>query len=670
MSLDERLIPETDDEYGISEFLLQLNLNAPKLKIKECFDISCEKCDSLFEKYTSRMPNSNIVDVFIPLMSIQQPISDILKNGIRVNKTNGFKFITGSVPIDKSAKVHEVIHIAVALGVIMNHEPLDSMVTDYKWSSEEPKSSKLRPECDSLRLSSRNEFIIYSSAQIKPLHIIRFEGGDNIAHDPHILNECSVCKKRNATLWCENDSIKLCPQCDSVTHNANPVFSQHVRVDLSKALAHTEMCRFHPNYPYQYFCSKCHIPLCVECKIHGSHSKGEQSRHKLFALPELYDDLKDKLIDPNPVFELRKSSIVNKLNDIDAALNGINENEEKVRSQIQRIAQRALEDARIRFHNRANELKSSKIELQRKLQEIETHESMIKLHSNSSLPTTLLRASIASNILESDLQGNHDLPVANTSCGEIKVIGSLNIVINGPENSGPTFSYRPFVDEDEMQVSETENNEKSNKKEDQGPKITTLEKMSQRKESKYIERGLQLSFQPFKNSEIINDPALGRKLYMCFPFKEQPETHLMFSTNRDGRSIQKMHRMIDGMGITAVLVRAGEYVFGGFAATKWNCDAVRFGNNTSTFIFSVTRDAFIPYKPQCDDPCYLFATSETLTFGMDDLKLAGDFDDCSSCIENSFGVGFKYGSEKCQTFLAGVPKFRADIVEVWGFFSK
>jgi hypothetical protein len=30
-----------------------------------------------------------------------------------------------------------------------------------------------------------------------------------------------------------------------------------------------------------------------------------------------------------------------------------------------------------------------------------------------------------------------------------------------------------------------------------------------------------------------------------------------------------MHRIIDGVGITAILVQVGSYVFGGFAAVKW-----------------------------------------------------------------------------------------------------
>lgn len=65
----------------------------------------------------------------------------------------------------------------------------------------------------------------------------------------------------------------------------------------------------------------------------------------------------------------------------------------------------------------------------------------------------------------------------------------------------------------------------------------------------------------------------------------------------------------------------------------------------------------------------MVGTPETFSFGRDDLVLAGDFDRCASTIENTFGIGLRFGSEQAQTFLAGTSRFKADEVEVWGFFS-
>jgi hypothetical protein len=130
-----------------------------------------------------------------------------------------------------------------------------------------------------------------------------------------------------------------------------------------------------------------------------------------------------------------------------------------------------------------------------------------------------------------------------------------------------------------------------------------------------------------------------------------------------------MHEMIDGIGITTLLVRTGNFIFGGFAAAKWISNGRPFGERSSSFLFSVSRDAFVPYQPRVADACHLLATPDTITFGKYDLRLAGNFDDCSSVIENSYGIGFEQGSEEAKTFLAGAPAFVADVVEVWGFFN-
>jgi hypothetical protein len=46
------------------------------------------------------------------------------------------------------------------------------------------------------------------------------------------------------------------------------------------------------------------------------------------------------------------------------------------------------------------------------------------------------------------------------------------------------------------------------------------------------------------------------------------------------------------------------------------------------------------------------------------LELTGDFDRCSSHLENTYGVGFPPESEEVKTFLVGAHEFVADLVEV------
>ena len=52
--------------------------------------------------------------------------------------------------------------------------------------------------------------------------------------------------------------------------------------------------------------------------------------------------------------------------------------------------------------------------------------------------------------------------------------------------------------------------------------------------------------------------------------------------------------MLNVMSPSMVIVRSGEYVFGGYATDQWKFDGSR-GGNPKGFIFSITLDCKIPY---------------------------------------------------------------------------
>jgi hypothetical protein len=83
----------------------------------------------------------------------------------------------------------------------------------------------------------------------------------------------------------------------------------------------------------------------------------------------------------------------------------------------------------------------------------------------------------------------------------------------------------------------------------------------------------------------------------------------------------------------------------------------------------LNKDAVIPFKVGTPDVYQLVGTPGSIAFGKKDLVIAGDFDECSSEIEGSYGVGFTEGSDEAKTFLAGAEKFAAEQVEVWGFYT-
>lgn len=69
-------------------------------------------------------------------------------------------------------------------------------------------------------------------------------------------------------------------------------------------------------------------------------------------------------------------------------------------------------------------------------------------------------------------------------------------------------------------------------------------------------------------------------------------------------------------------------------------------------------------KPFVRHDC-LRSSAEVLQFGLRDLVLRGDFTDCTSELEFSYGLGLRPGSAEARSFLAGTPSFTPEVVEIW-----
>ena len=680
------LVAPTSEDFAIVEYLLQMQLDAPQFKIEELRDISSRHQVNNFNNYVKKMKNANVVDAFVLLKSIQQPLSDIAGHGLRLPVNSGFKFQLDHLELPEEQDKYEVLHLIIALGTVMDYQSYDSELNETEYIKAVPTIENLKG-CDSLRVSADNTFYIFNQAQIKTAHLVIFKGGDNLSHAPHTINTCAVCGQANATLFCESDSIKLCPECDQKIHSSNPLFQNHVRIPLREGLPKIQACHFHPEQRAQYYCTKCHYCVCAECKINGNHAHGDNAKHKLISLSQAYNDAHAVVNATNVTYVTRQKVIEEAITAADERLDEICENAIAVEKEIMRLAEAAIASMKQQAHDRATVVKAAKIELERKLGELKKQQEYLHIHDENSEPADFLKYYTAAKELEQEMQIGRDLPLPLDVYGDLIVYGKLEVSPPRPINPDETITHTVdeanlagFAvsrgvkrDETESTVTDTytvtQTTTDSQQIIERNPRFSRLSKVAQRKLEKLKENGQDLTFLPFKGSEIILDDEDKRTLYLTLPFKGIPETHLMYSTNRDGRSIIKMHKLIDEKGITLIVVRANGYVFGGFAAAKWNSNGVPFGDQSSCFLFSLTNDAFIPAHGQSEDPCKLFATEDSITFGREDLRIAGNFDDCSSHLENSYGVGLVYGGTKAGTFLAGQPNFVAEVVEVWGFFA-
>lgn len=674
-------------EFGLVQYLMQLQLDSPEFEVSEIYDISNKKQMTIFNDYVRTMKNTNIVDVFIPINDLDQPLSDIMSKGIKVHPTKGLRIPVDHIPLAEGHESYQAIHCIVALGKVTNFQAVNTDKENYDFSNGLPTED----DCygyHSICINHDMDFVIFDQRQVKTLHLVRFLGGDNLSKNKIHCNICSVCRQPKATLWCENDSCKLCADCDRNTHMGNALMESHVRKPLKEAIVNVQMCPEHKNTIAQYYCPKCHVPICVECKINGSHSKGENAHHKCISLDKAYKDGINGIKSTCSKYTERKRLILGLMKEADDKLEELYENFKNVRQEINRLADKAIDEATRMCSESMKHVKSTKMELVRKLNMLEKMKDNIELHCDDSEPVQFLSAYRHYLEIEDENKKNTDLPHIPTVSGNLIVYGTLSV--SGPQEyeSGterdltPTFTYEPATTETVTAYTETNEESSTRSEEDideitgsdysnfecKIPHYTKLSKIALRREKAHIDENIRSEFLPFEESHIIIDPKERKKLYLCLPFKGCPETHLMFATYRDGRSVAKLHKMVDDKGVTVMLIKVGENVFGGFAATRWNSDEKPFGMGSSSFLFSITRDAFIPYRPQSDEPIYLFGSRDKLSWGYNDLVIANSFNNCSTELENSYGIGLEYGSKEAATFLCGKGRFKADEVEVWGFF--
>lgn len=670
------------------EYQIKQQLNAPQLRIVECYDCTNLTKTSNFNEYCNKLEQKNIIHTFIPVTELQQPLSDILKRGVRVNPRRGLKIRADSIDIDRTKNVFELVHCFVALGNVQNNQSKMQEIRSNEFETTVPTQDMLFENYHSFRVSENNEYYIFDPNQIRTLHIIRTTGCNSLGLEPEFSKICDCCTEKEAVVYCTNCNARCCDECDRKTHSQNNLLESHVRIDMDRALPHMEYCPFHPEKKVEHFCKVCQLPVCSECKMTGSHSKGEMLKHQLVLIKDSYYEALRKSDTDNRNYIRRKAIIDKKLTDCDNRLDVIFENSRTIEDRIMEIAKAAILSLKRQAGEKAIIIRSTQDELTRKKIELENKLEFLKTCKQLNGPVSFIQnMEIFTELANSEMKQDLDLPSDLWVDGDLCVVGDLKIMPRSQTQLPPGVNKRDFDFEEKnyrntdvqtalssptvstretsARVTSTETNTQNKAAIEQ--KRITLTKMAAVRKKKVVQSGLKLDFKPFDGSTILNNEEKQYMLYYCCPFRGLPQTHLLFSTERDGRSIKKMHSIIDGIGITCLLVKVDSQIFGGFAAVRWNNDSKPFGDNSSSFLFQINKNIFIPFKSNYDDSCLLYATPDTLTFGRRDLVIGGNFDRCSSELEYSYSIGLS--SEEAKTFLAGSHKFKADEVEIWGFFT-
>lgn len=234
-----------------------------------------------------------------------------------------------------------------------------------------------------------HEYLLLDPAQVLPLNSVTFE------HDPDAdaaaaVQLCEVCNEAQAVLYCQQDDARLCEECDAEIHSANKLVQRHRRMALDAAPSSFGECGFHPGNEVQYFCPACAMPVCVHCKMIGSHSQGEAASHRLVTVTDAYAAALDAANSDDPVLGSRRSRILSSLTSVDSTLRAVNANAAAAEERIYQIMQDALFQLQSHTQAKLALLLGEELELRRQLGEIEWMETFLAYQKTVLKPTAFL----------------------------------------------------------------------------------------------------------------------------------------------------------------------------------------------------------------------------------------------------------------------------------------
>ena len=152
-----------------------------------------------------------------------------------------------------------------------------------------------------------HEYVIAKSAQILPVYLVRFTVTKSWYTSGTRI--CQGCEEAAATLHCEKCEAVMCDVCDHKTHTLNKITQRHLRQpvlaiqdnqpiqDRLQAIRQTlgsdydrlACCPVHKSQQIEYYDPVLNVPVCVHCKMVGSHSSGAAANHRLISINEAYE---------------------------------------------------------------------------------------------------------------------------------------------------------------------------------------------------------------------------------------------------------------------------------------------------------------------------------------------------------------------------------------------
>ncbi len=257
-------------------------------------------------------------------------------------------------------------------------------------------------------------FLVNQAERILPCYLVKFRPESKVKE---VERQCEMqgdnCQGK-ADLYCTNCQVYLCDICDQEMHSVNKLLQRHVREPihceasasynvqnkkmeiiqrrLGNNFQHNSRCPDHPSRTLDYFDPILSKPICVQCKMLGSHSVGEAATHKLITIQEAYQRAVEESKKVDPILGKRKSAIGENLSVLRDQARLIKKNANEVEQKIYAEMRKALQHNKKLAQKKLNVLQSSELEMVRQLRHIEWIESFVDKDREKQAPVPFLNA--------------------------------------------------------------------------------------------------------------------------------------------------------------------------------------------------------------------------------------------------------------------------------------
>ncbi|KAJ3220698.1 hypothetical protein HK099_004099 [Clydaea vesicula] len=379
-------------EYGYLEYALQLSLHSSTARISTCHSVSNPHLQVQFDRKCKDVMQQNCwLDASI-LTGVNTE-EEVIRRGFQFTpgQVHGLKIPIGSLRRNlrgmKGGKVvRKLLFCKIGLGrsFVCDEASVETKPLPDGYDSFYIQEGGLKEDPEYYQ-----EYFVKNSQQILPLYLVQYEFDNSKEKKSRELPNCDNCEEEVlATVYCAADKAHLCNKCDTKLHEPK-VASRHVRTPIGKGAEIFGHCRHHQEEWIKYYCSQCHIPVCVVCKMVGNHSNGDCAKHQLVSVTDAYNVVLQEAQAVDPVLQGRRTEITNQISAVNSRAKAVEKMGHLVQTQIDEIYRRATEDLRILIQRKMDVLLGDQIELKRQIMEYDRLEDFVK-YQQAGDPTQFL----------------------------------------------------------------------------------------------------------------------------------------------------------------------------------------------------------------------------------------------------------------------------------------